>query len=87
MPNTHNMTCIQIIFQVKGTELTMKNSNQFMAMGISPFLLFSGTIVDLRCCVKLNTVALFFWNTIVNLRCCVKLNMAALTGLCNKKEP
>ena len=30
-----------------------------MALGISPFLLYSGTTtVDLRCCVKLNTAAL-----------------------------
>ena len=30
-----------------------------MAMGISPFLLFSGTTTfNLRCCVKLNTAAL-----------------------------
>ena len=59
MPNTRNTTCIQLIFQIKGTELTMKNSNQFLAMGISPFLLFSETTtVNLTCCVKLNMVAL-----------------------------
>ena len=58
MPNTHNMTCIEIIFQIKGTELTMKNSNQFMAMGISPFLFSGTTTVNLRCCVKLNMAAL-----------------------------